>query len=1133
MAAHSRHDPRWSLEGAGPDAACLACVIEMTGERGVPAVRKKHVLSVFRACLEKNPTAVSGLLLSDGRICAHFIGQLLGMLGNTEDAAALDLIIDALVHLTSCLKQKVFIHCVLGGCQQELSEASSMRISLPVFTFLGKLLHTVPDLAEILVTDHCFLREVLNCDQFVAVMMSFSSRSEDSEAGSAPQASALPLILKKMLISRDEVLQIASAQCIAAVLVQSTACYAPAFILADIPEFLFENLLNRNELLVWSVYCCLLLMSEESLFFMKGHTAYGIEAILRSLDYVFQLNNMELQRQGLLLLTEILYRQPADIRLFTNPGSFKAAVDVLLKAVDNPFMEVATEATRTIAAFLRKDHLSSPVLYEELEKLLTKMLERCADLILSSLRGGALKHTANRQEIKRLRRCSQLLTRTLEAFHWGCKLALACQQDDAAQTNAFITVSSESRNTLQTFSCFLLNTCDNVCIPTVLEYFDYIPSPATMEIFFSLLMDIFAVAPSVKEAFSVKLANASFIRLSMEVKSRFCSSQRNRDLNSTCSAFLAYLCCALWDFKVGKTNGSQNELRDVLHRGMRHMEGNVSESLSVLLESPDTCATEDLRCHQQALIVMSCVAYMMEDRFIPETDLYWPIQAFLHCQDQGECVSPPVVTAALYLLACCQDTCEELNMITIDVICRLIENIAEVQLVYFHHPLFIQLFFRYPKLQEKYGAQILKLYICQEEAGGSTWEEPELLPIIPGGFQPIISILHSCPTALSCLMDVISSGSVELSDKGLLILKAFLRGNDCCDVINLVLNHLLHLLQDMILLPDVPEVKNLPLVLSLLCLAQQKGPASRETEGVYFRLLYHVSSVCEKCGPSNVTVLQPAFTFLYCLLHQSSSSCKIRAAAMLLSNNSLIAVMEAVAEQSWEESCPDEGRESLCCSAGLLTSTLISFQHLYALQVHRSLAVDVQTLVNIVAFRSKETSSMLMIGLLQLLKTLLRQKFSSPLVNNRLPQESSSSLSEEEDCMKPLTTESALYLTAAFQNLIIQKDVYLVRAALDCFQSLVDFLYDKATDLALHVAAHPWNRSVLLVSLNYQDNLYLQPGILRFIAMILNAKLDTEPWRKSEVQDLLQKVEANQRELVSGTILYEGGIAVSLSHITE
>lgn len=75
-----------------------------------------------------------------------------------------------------------------------------------------------------------------------------------------------------------------------------------------------------------------------------------------------------------------LHRQPVEIKLFTIRGVCIEAIDVLMETVNCPVLEVVVEAVRAVAAFLRKDHLSSPpVPYEELQKLLEAMLKRCAD----------------------------------------------------------------------------------------------------------------------------------------------------------------------------------------------------------------------------------------------------------------------------------------------------------------------------------------------------------------------------------------------------------------------------------------------------------------------------------------------------------------------------------------------------------------------------------------------------------------------------------------------------------------------------------------------------------------------------------------------------------------------------------
>ncbi|XP_069823398.1 meiosis inhibitor protein 1 isoform X2 [Dendropsophus ebraccatus] len=1220
---HYRHDARWLLED-GDNALCLACVIEMMEDEEVSVVRKKHMLSSFQTFLEKQSSTVYTFLGSDGRICAHFVGQMLGTLVNWEDDSALNIITEILVELTLGFRLEQFVHCVLDGCMKELSEVTSVRLCLPILNFLGKLVDAMPSVAEIIAADHynlieqlpqglmypneglkaavCYLygklysspaaalkltdhfmnklcelflatlenaqtkelqincmgllKQLLSFDEFVSVIMNVSTWSDDLENTPSLHAQMpLPLVLKKILLSRDEFLQIASTQCIAAVLMHFPAKYASSFILADIPEFLFENLLCTSEFLIWSIYCCLILMTEEKIFFTKFQTVYGIEAVLKSLKYVLQMNNMELQKQGLVLLTEIIKRQPPEIKLFTSSGIFKAAVDVLQEAVNSSILEVAIEASKAVSSFLRKDHLSIPVQYDELEKLLNRMMERCAELSFISLRRKSSRKQHKRHDNKSISRQGQFLTNVIEGFHNACRLSLDCKDYHLAHSNAFTVPSSRSSNTLQTFSLYLLNTCDNFCIPIVLKYYEWTEVPATMEIFFLMLTDMFAVVPDMKETFAVKLASASIIRLAVEIKSTLCSFQRNLNLNNACSAFLSHLCSIVWEVKsAGEAN--TRDVFDILNKSLIHIEGSVEGFISILLESPNTQPDREvLRYKQQALLIVACVAYLMEDRFISETDIWWTVQNFLHSvHSHGDQVPPYVVRAVLYLLARSQDKCEALNVMSLDMICKMLDNLPDTQAVYFHHPQFLKLFFIYPQLMEKYGCPVMKCWINKEDCNK---DEPKasnatkLNPNVDKTSKPIISILHNCPNASLILLDLMTSCSVELAEKVLVTLKTFLHENEHFEISSLISNKVLQILQDTMISSNMQAGKMLPSVLTLICLLQQKCQPEVVLDGTYFKLFYNVNNLSGKCSLRSKDVLQPALNFLYCSIHHTNTTCKVRATSVILSNTSLIELIEKIMEETWDRTQRDCS-ESLCCSAWLMTSTLMIFQQRFNLQVQRAINVHVINMVELISFKFKKTSSLLI-------------EPSNPPVTG--PPED----------IWPLTSESTRYMVAALQNFLVQKDTLLVGAAIDCFGALIDFLHEKAPDLARHVASQPWNRSVLLVSLSCKANGYLQPGVLRLMALfvkyeslnvltldeidqlideaahlkkmdlsrtvlldlqifllqIQNKCIAFEPAKKAVIEELLQHIDSIPKDSVSSSILYVDGIAICLTDVAE
>ncbi|XP_028672660.2 meiosis inhibitor protein 1-like [Erpetoichthys calabaricus] len=198
------------------------------------------------------------------------------------------------------------------------------------------------------------LKQLLKYSHLVSVMMNPCIGDDNSDNTQLFQCNnSLPLILKKVLLSRDETLQIASSQCIASILVHSPQLYARLVIHANIPEFLFERLCSTSDVLLWSIYSCLLLLVEESLFFSKCNAVYGIESLVRSLKEVLRHNNQDAQKQGILLFTEILKRQPVNIKLFSTTSVFKDAIQALQDGINDPSLEVATEAACTIVALYR------------------------------------------------------------------------------------------------------------------------------------------------------------------------------------------------------------------------------------------------------------------------------------------------------------------------------------------------------------------------------------------------------------------------------------------------------------------------------------------------------------------------------------------------------------------------------------------------------------------------------------------------------------------------------------------------------------------------------------------------------------------------------------------------------------
>ncbi|XP_001502653.4 meiosis inhibitor protein 1 [Equus przewalskii] len=934
------------------------------------------------------------------------------------------------------------------------------------------------------------LRQLLKYDLFVSMIMKKSVLAESNESVEVPLAeTSLPLVLKKLLLSRDETLQVASAHCITAVLVHSPAKHASAFIHADIPEFLFEHLSSSNEVLVWSSYNCLILLAEEPLFFSKCHTVYGIESVVRSLQGSLRTNNTELHKQGLLLFAEILTRQPEEIKLFTSSAICRDANRALQVAVSSPVLEVATEAVKATSAFLRKDHQSAlPVQYRELRALLEAMLSRCADFSQTPLNRRILGHASSRDLEKGILRRGKFLLSTLEGFRNACRLAVEFQNEPSAQENPFTAPTAEKEDTLEDFSEFLLSACDSLCIPMVMRHSEEATHPGLMEVFLSILHSLFVIVPHMKEKFSKKLAASSFIQLTLELKARFCSDLSHSALNQVCSSFLYYLSINLLSAPEKTGPLSQEELSavsELLQHGLPQISSRGAESLAFL--SDHQYVEQAARQRQYCILLLFYLAYIHEDRFVSEAELFVAVQSFLlSLQDQGE--QPPLVVfrASIYLLAVCQDKDSALDKAVVSAIRKFLEGIPDLHLVYAHHPLLLRFFLLYPELMSRFGHRVLELWFSWED---SSYEELDDLPsagqpTLPASLAALFHILRSSPSILLILLDLIYSSPVDTARKVLIILRTFLRRNEDVQVGGLIRGHFLLILQHLLVEHGASPSGasgNLPLLLSLLSLVQLRNESEQELDSMAMKLLHQVSKLCGKCSPTDVDVLQPSFNFLYWSLHQTTPGSQKRAAAVLLSSTALIKLLEKMLALTWAEA--GSPGTALLCSAWLLTASFSAQQHDGSLQVHQTLSVELDQVLKALSFPKKK-AALLSAAILCFLRTALQQSFSSALVA-LLPSGTQPPLAPEDTVLAPLGTSQVLSLVIGLQNLLVQKDPLLSHACVGCLEALLDYLHDRSPDMALHVASQPWNRFLLFTLLDAGENSFLRPEILRLMTLFV------------------------------------------------
>ncbi|NXI51185.1 MEI1 protein, partial [Chloroceryle aenea] len=295
-------------------------------------------------------------------------------------------------------------------------------------------------------------------------------------------------------------------------------------------------------------------------------------------------------------------------------------------------------------------------------------------------------------------------------------------------------------------------------------------------------------------------------------------------------------------------------------------------------------------------------------------------------------------------------------------------------------------------------------------------------------------------------------------------------------------------------------------------------------------LLFPVSNLCGKCRPRDTDLLQPSLNFLYWSLHQTTPCSQQRAVAVLLSNVSLLELLQKVLECTWLRSSPSDhaslsSEDALLCSGWLLVASLLLYQHRYNTEVHQTVSLDLTEVLNAIIFRKKKPV-LLLVSIVQFLRAVLQRNFSSSLlviVDQNTAQGATclQPSSPQDAALHPLAMRQVFSLVVSLQNLLVhiqlQKDLLLSQAVVACLETLVEYLYVKNQDVALHVASQPWHRFLLFTLLNGGQKSFLQPEVLRLMTLFLRHQSSNIISQKEISEILQQATEANLAELPEAT----------------
>ncbi|XP_072444369.1 meiosis inhibitor protein 1-like [Chiloscyllium punctatum] len=427
-------------------------------------------------------------------------------------------------------------------------------------------------------------------------------------------------------------------------------------------------------------------------------------------------------------------------------------------------------------------------------------------------------------------------------------------------------------------------------------------------------------------------------------------------------------------------------------------------------------------------------------------------------------------------------------------------------------------FFHYPELTDKFGHFVLKCWFAHVDI--SCFEDENLVPNLQSDANCMMNIIQGNPNVLLILLDMVHIEEMELAYKALVTLKFFLRSSS-----NIVLTSdllrplLLQILQKFTIENNAQPSKgnkNLSLVLDLLSLIQIKIGHLEEMGSIDFKLLYHVNNLAGKCKALSTELLQPALNIFYCSLKQTSGYNRNRVVSMLLSNSSLMELLEKILELSWSEQCTLERfPDDLVSSVWLLIGSLVQSQTNCKSEVHRTISLKLNKVFHFISF--KKDSLTLQGCILHFLKIVLRNKFTSPLLTITNPNTRNHPLQDQDASLYPLSYKQVLLLFIHLQNFLVQGDDFLVYAATGCLEAMVEYLHIKDQVTLCHVMSQPWSRFLFFTMVNSTHNCLFNSGFLRLSALFLKYHCKNIVFEADMKRFLQMAAELKSEELSSNT----------------
>lgn len=613
----------------------------------------------------------------------------------------------------------------------------------------------------------------------------------------------------------------------------------------------------------------------------------------------------------------------------------------------------------------------------------------------------------------------------------------------------------------QALDLFVMKTMDESCIKAVMVNYEAISKASVFEVLFKLLNSQLTDSNQEKsKAFAVKLANASFIRVSMEVSGRFCKGGENIPLMKELQNFQRGLI-----INLNEGYYEDERVRDMFE--FEGIPGSPDEYLSLLSQSSLDPVTLDVSDEMLFKIQCYCIeilylSYIFQDFILDEKNMIRGIYKFI-CLNKKLCILPALTLKHILHLYTeitmkYQNEQQAGHLESQRIVQQELLKVKpeDFHVVSCHTASFVQWIFQSEPLARAFGYSFLKNILSKnEEFLKFTWKSLKNKHAV----KYLASLLES--------EEAIIVQRVSQVFENILTEDGATEGNNDTVITELIAEdlHKLFLKHQEMSLPDHVLAAMLQVLLSLQIKMGEKIDIK-----IFHLVVDILTKPSHKCSDITIAVVNYINIVLW-----TTRATKSAFAAVLLSNEGFLVWLQKVMTVlgSMEFSRADSPTAiNVFGACMILISNLVISQDKHSISNACNVSLDMEILL---AHLNDYHNGISQLTNLIFWETLLDSKTKTFVVFDRQKEANNANgLLTETDCKLML-----VYL----QNALMHESKIIRNCAMGCLQAFL-----SSSERTNYCSSNPWNKVViesLLFSLTHEK---LDSELIQFCKIMMKAK---------------------------------------------